>query len=165
MGGYMETIIALNSIFSKNIIIITISLVIIFSSPSNALFAQSSSEVGTITIITHVINDNGGSKQASDFSNCVDSSSLGSKRVQCSSGHEQGNSVSTIHTGAYKVVEDPKTPHTGYAVSYSTGCSGTISLGSKNNCTVTYNDVPPAPLTSPGGGNPITIFSLPKIFG
>ena len=143
---------------------ITILSIVISSSPIVSIFAQNSAAVGTVKIITHVINDNGGTKQASDFSNCVDSSSAGSKRVQCSSGHEQGNSVSSIHTGNFRVVEDPTTPHTGYTVSYSEGCSGTIGSGSTSNCTITYNDIPPVPLANPGG-NQITIFSLPKIFG
>ena len=32
------------------------------------------SSVGTLRIITHVINDNGGTKEASDFSNRIDTS-------------------------------------------------------------------------------------------
>jgi hypothetical protein len=114
--------------------------------------------------MTQVINDDGGTKQPSDFSNCVDTSGANSKRVHCSSGNEQGNFVTSIPT-SFKVSEDPSTPHTGYTVSYSEGCSGSIDAGSTKTCTVTYNDTssPPVPNFNPGSG-PATIFSLPQIF-
>jgi hypothetical protein len=134
------------------------------SSPAISIYAQSIPPSGTVKIITHVINDNGGTKQASDFSSCVDTSSQGSSRVYCSSGNEQGNVVGSIHNVPFKVSQDPDTPHTGYTVSYSEGCSGSISSGTTTTCTITYNDSPPAPLPNPGNG-PITIFSLPSIFG
>jgi hypothetical protein len=137
---------------------------ILVSSPAISIFAQSIPPSGSVKIITHVINDNGGTKQASDFSSCVDTSSQGSSREYCSSGNEQGNVVSSIHNVPFKVTEDQATPHAGYTVSYSEGCSGSISSGAASTCTITYNDSPPAPLPNPGNG-PITIFSLPSIFG
>lgn len=144
--------------------IMTMLFFFLVSSPAMSIYAQSIPPSGSVKIITHVINDNGGTKQASDFSSCVDTSSQGSSRVYCSSGNEQGNVVSSIHNVPFKVSEDPSTPHTGYTVSYSEGCSGSISSGATSTCTITYNDSPPAPLPSPGNG-PITIFSLPSIFG
>ncbi|MDP8906506.1 MAG: hypothetical protein M3M88_03185 [Thermoproteota archaeon] len=144
--------------------IMTMLFFFLVSSPAISIYAQSIPPSGTVKIITHVINDNGGTKQASDFSNCIDTSSPGSSRVHCSSGNEQGNVVSSIHNVPFKVSEDPATHHTGYTVSYSAGCSGSISSGETSTCTITYNDSPPAPIPSPGNG-PITIFSLPKIFG
>ncbi len=153
-----------NACFVSKPFIMTMLFFFLVSSPAISIYAQSIPPSGTVKIITHVINDNGGSKQASDFSNCLDTSSQGSSRVHCSSGNEQGNVVSSIHKVPYKVSEDPSTPHTGYTVSYSEGCSGSISSGETSTCTITYNDSPPAPLLNPGNG-PTTIFSLPNIFG
>lgn len=144
--------------------IMTMLFFFLVSSPAISIYAQSIPPSGTVKIITHVINDNGGTKQASDFSSCIDTSSPGSSRVHCSSGNEQGNVFSSIYNVPFKVSADPTTPHTGYTVSYSAGCSGSISSGATSTCTITYNDSPPAPIPSPGNG-PITIFSLPKIFG
>ncbi len=156
----------LNARFVNKPFIITMLFFFLVSSPaiSMSIYAQSIPPSGTVKIITHVINDNGGTKQASDFSSCVDTSSQDSSRVYCSSGNEQGNVVSSIHKVPFKVSEDPSTPHAGYTVSYSEGCSGSISSGATSTCTITYNDSPPATLPSPGNG-PITIFSLPNIFG
>ncbi len=143
--------------------IMTMLFFFLVSSPAISIYAQSIPPSGTVNIITHVINDNGGTKQASDFSSCIDTSSPGNSRVNCSSGNEQGNVVSSIHNVPFTVSEDPTTLHTGYTVSYSAGCSGSISSGATSTCTITYNDSPPAPIPSPGNG-PITIFSLPNIF-
>ncbi len=144
--------------------VMTMLIFFMLSSPAISIYAQSIPPSGSVKIITHVINDNGGSKQASDFSSCVDASSQGSSRVYCSSGNEQGNVVSSIHNVPFKVSQDPSTPHIGYTVSYSEGCSGSISSGATSTCTITYNDSPPAPLPGPGNG-PITIFSMPSLFG
>jgi len=154
----------LNARFVNKPLMMTMLFFFLVSSPAITIYAQSIPPSGTVKIITHVINDNAGTKQASDFSNCMDTSSPGSSRVHCSSGNEQGNVVSSIHKVPFKVSEDPATHHSGYTVSYSEGCSGSISSGATSTCTITYNDSPPAPLPNPGNG-PITIFSLPNIFG
>lgn len=144
--------------------IMTILFFFLVTAPSLSIYAQSIPPSGSVKVVTHVINDNGGTKEASDFSSCVDTSSQDSSRVYCSSGNEQGNVVSSIHNVPFKVSQDPSTTHTGYTVSYSEGCSGSISSGATSTCTITYNDSPPAPLAGPGNG-PITIFSIPSLFG
>ncbi len=154
----------LNASYVNKSLMMTMLFFFLVSSPAISINAQSIPPSGTVKIITHVINDNAGTKQASDFSNCMDTSSPGSSRVHCSSGNEQGNVVSSIHKVPFKVSEDPTTHHSGYTVSYSEGCSGSISSGATSTCTITYNDSPPAPIPNPGNG-PITIFSLPNIFG
>lgn len=154
----------LNARFENKPFIMTMLFFFLVSSPAISIYAQSIPPSGSVKIITHVINDNGGTKQASDFSNCIDTSSPGSSRLHCSSGNEQGNVVSSIHNVPFKVSEDPTTPHIGYTVSYSEGCSGSISSGATSTCIITYDDSPPAPFPNPGNG-PITIFSLPNIFG
>jgi hypothetical protein len=102
---------------------------------------DSESPVGTLRIITHVVNDNGGTKEASDFSNCIDTSSGDSSSLQCSSGDEQGNSQNSFDAGNYKVTSDSNYQLDGYAVSYSSDCSGVIGNGQTKVCTVTYDDI------------------------
>ena len=136
----------LNTRFINKPLIMTMLFFVLVSSPVVSIYAQSIPPSGTVKIITHVINDNGGTKQASDFSSCIDTSSPGSSRVHCSSGNEQGNAVSSIHNVPFKVSEDPSNPPFGYTVSYSEGCSGSISSGTTSTCTITYNDSPPTPI-------------------
>jgi hypothetical protein len=125
--------------FSKAVAMATMSTLFLFivSTTSLQVHAQSA---GTIRIVTHVINQYGGTKQASEFSNCVDSSRGGSTSLSCSSGDESGASESSFSPGPYKVTQDG--PLVGYKVAYSDGCSGVISAGEKKVCTVTYSDIP-----------------------
>jgi hypothetical protein len=97
--------------------------------------------VGTLRIITHVINDNGGTKEASDFSNCIDTSTRDSSSLQCSSGDEEGNSQNSFEAGQYAVTLDSDYQLEGYTVSYSSDCSGVIGAGQSKVCTVTYDDI------------------------
>ncbi len=154
----------LNTNIANSYFTITILFLFLLASPAVSIYAQVMPQTGTVKIITQVINDDGGTKQPSDFSTCVDTSDANSNRVHCSSGNEQGNFVTSI-PASFKVSENPSTPNTGYTVSYSEGCSGSISAGSTKTCTVTYNDIssPPVPNFNPGGG-PATVFSLPQIF-
>ena len=99
------------------------------------------SSVGTLRIITHVINDNGGTMEASDFSNCIDTSSGDSSSLQCSSGDDEGNSQNSFDPGNYEVTSDSGYQPDGYAVSYSSDCSGVIGNGQTKVCTVTYDDI------------------------
>jgi hypothetical protein len=125
--------------FSKAVAMATMSTLFLFmvSTTSLQVHAQNA---GTIRIVTHVINQYGGTKQASEFSNCVDSSRGGSTSLSCSSGDESGASESSFSPGPYKVTQDG--PLVGYKVAYSDGCSGVISAGEKKVCTVTYSDIP-----------------------
>src|SRR5215207_3145181 len=77
------------------------------------------SSVGTLPIITHVINDNGGTKEASDFSNCIDTSTEDGSSLQCSSGDEEGNSQNSFDAGEYAVTSDSDYQLEGYTVGYS----------------------------------------------
>src|SRR5215210_1451370 len=105
----------LNTNAANNYFTITIFFLFLLASPAVSTYAQVIPQTGSVKIITQVINDDGGTKQPSDFSNCVDTSSPNSKRVHCSSGNEQGNFVTSI-PAPFKVTEDPSTPHTGYKV-------------------------------------------------
>jgi uncharacterized repeat protein (TIGR01451 family) len=97
----------------------------------------------TLTVVKHVVNDNGGAKTAGDFSLSVSGANASPSSF---AGSENGTSVS-LDAGSYSVTEGAVT---GYTASYSTGCSGTIAAGGSATCTVTNDDVaapPPAKAT------------------
>ena len=101
----------------------------------------------TLRVIKHVVNDDGGSKSAADFTILVSGSAASPASF---AGSESGTDVS-LDPGAYGVSEAPAD---GYAVSYSDGCSGTIAPGGSATCVVTNDDVeapapPPPPPPSP----------------
>jgi hypothetical protein len=90
---------------------------------------------GTLTVITHVINNNGGTKLASDFGICVDTDSSS----QCQSGVEGVGAQMSFNAGSYTVRNS--SPTTGYTVNYSKDCSGVMHAGETKSCTITYSDV------------------------
>jgi len=94
----------------------------------------------TLTVIKHVINDNGGTKRASDFPIQVTGNGPSPASF---AGAEAPGTVVSLGPGAYSVTESEDT---GYAASYSAGCSGTIPAGGSATCTIT-NDDKPATLT------------------
>jgi hypothetical protein len=93
---------------------------------------------GTLTVITHVFNNNGGTKLASDFAICVDTDSSSSS--QCQSGVEGIGAQMGFNAGSYTVRSSSST--TGYTVNYSKDCSGVMHAGETKSCTITYSDVP-----------------------
>jgi hypothetical protein len=134
--------------FSKMIIMETMAVLFLFVVSTSFLhaYAQDSPSVGTVRIITHVINNNGGTKESSDFSNCLDSSRGDSTSMQCSSGDQEGNSESSFDPGAYKITPDPNSSMLGYTASQSKDCSGVVKAGETKICTITYDDIPnPSP--------------------
>ena len=139
----MKNLLAIRDSFSRTAVAIAIPIFCLLIStscmPAHAQDFESS--VGTLRITTHVINDNGGTKEASDFSNCIDTSNEDSSSLQCSSGDEEGNSQNSFDAGNYKVTSDSDYPLDGYTVTYSSDCSGVIGNGQTKVCTVTYNDI------------------------
>jgi hypothetical protein len=106
----------------------------------NRIVQNSNDSTATLIVETHVINTNGGTGQASDFSNCIDTSNGGSNSLQCGTGSE-GSSASVIfNAGPYKVYQNPNNQVSGYSVSYSKECSGVIKAGETKICTITYHD-------------------------
>jgi len=76
----------------------------------------------SLTVIKHVINDNGGTAVASDFAIAV----TGTNPSPASfNGVESPGTTVTISPGSYSVAE---TTHPDYAVSYSVDCSGTLAV-------------------------------------
>lgn len=103
-----------------------------------------------ITVIKHVINDNGGVRIAADFSMRVTG---GNVSTPAFAGSEAGVTV-TLDAGAYAVDEaDPL----GYKKTIGAGCSGTIALGDKKTCIVTNDDPVPAPFSSSFCDRPSTL--------
>jgi len=89
-----------------------------------------------LTVIKHVINDNGGTRQASEFVMHVTATGADPAPFP---GNEEGTSRA-ISAGPYTVSE---TQLAGYSASLSPGCSGTIALGEAKVCTITNNDIQP----------------------
>src|SRR5439155_4298002 len=94
-----------------------------------------------ITVIKHVNNDNAGTKQAGDFTLGVLSIFTGVSPTSFA-GSESGTDVTLNATQAYRVDEDPVT---GYSMTLGPGCVGSIDVGERKTCTVTNDDVAPAP--------------------
>ncbi len=90
----------------------------------------------TLIVIKHVINDNGGTAGAGDFTMSVTATNPSPASFP---GSESGTGVS-LYPGSYSVSESGPS---GYAASYSADCSSTIALGQTKTCTVTNNDVQP----------------------
>jgi hypothetical protein len=101
---------------------------------------SSNDSTATILVDTHVINTNGGTRQASEFSNCIDTSNGGSKSLQCGTGSEGASMSVSFDAGPYKVYQNPNNPVSGYSASYSKDCSGVMKAGQTKKCTITYRD-------------------------
>ena len=87
-----------------------------------------------LTVIKHVINDNGGTAEADDFTMNVTAINPSSASFP---GAEAPGTTITLDAGAYSVDE---TGPSGYTASSSADCSGTIAPGDHKTCTITNND-------------------------
>ena len=93
-------------------------------------------EVGQLVVIKHVINDNGGTAVAADFT--LDSGGTDDTPDNFPGAEAPGTSVS-MSAGSYNVTE---TGPSGYTASFSADCAGSIASGETKTCTVTNNDIP-----------------------
>lgn len=92
-----------------------------------------------LKVIKHVINDNGGTANASDFGININ----GNNPIPSSfPGSETGTNV-TIYPGWYDVYEYGLP---GYKSTSSIECNGIINLGENKTCTITNDDIPKAQL-------------------
>ncbi|MBI5457951.1 hypothetical protein HY971_04495 [Candidatus Kaiserbacteria bacterium] len=104
-----------------------------------------------LVVVKIVVNDNGGTSVASDFSLHIATSSTGSaEAIGVSSG-----ATTTVHTGTWTVSEVQKS---GYTATFGGDCntSGQVTLGAgeTKTCTITNNDIAPsAPACSDGIDN------------
>jgi hypothetical protein len=82
-----------------------------------------------------VINDNGGSKSAGDFILTIHGvDAVGPNSFH---GSEAGVTKTLRTVGSYNISEAPVS---GYTMSTSGDCSGTIAAGEHKTCTITNND-------------------------
>src|SRR5207247_97450 len=99
-----------------------------------------------LTVVKHVVNDNGGTKNAGDFKLTVTGSSPSPASF---AGTEAGTAV-TLQPGPYAVNEAAVS---GYSTTKSASCAGSLAhFGDTATCTVTNDDiaVPPPPPPPPG---------------
>ena len=96
---------------------------------------------GTLIVITHVINDNGGTAQSSDFPITVTGLNPSPSTFPMPGEDAPGTAI-TLDPGAYSVSED--TSGLLYDSSIPPGlCSGTINAGEIKTCTIINDDLPP----------------------
>ena len=91
-----------------------------------------------LIVIKHVINDgpgNPGTKVAADFSITVTATSPSPATFP---GAESPGTNVALNVGSYSVAEGA---HSGYIVTYSADCTGTIDIGQTKTCTITNDDI------------------------
>jgi hypothetical protein len=92
----------------------------------------------TLTVIKHVVNDNGGTKSASDFTLTING--VSASGPNSFAGSETGVTKTITRLGAYSVTE---TLPAGYErIGVWPTCSGTIQPGQHKTCVITNSDVP-----------------------
>src|SRR5438034_1169074 len=87
-----------------------------------------------LIVIKHVINNNGGTALASDFTIAVTATNPVPSSFP---GAESPGTAVSVSAGSYSVSE---TGPSEYTSSFSSGCSGTIAQGETKTCTVTNDD-------------------------
>jgi hypothetical protein len=102
----------------------------------------------SVTVIKEVINDNGGTSTASDFTMQITGTNVSTSTFQ---GSATGTVV-TLSPGAYSVDEATSTQ---YAKTLSADCSGSILAGQNKTCTITNNDI--ATTTGSSGTSTLTV--------
>jgi hypothetical protein len=113
--------------------------VVVVSGATKTCTITNDDQAATLTVIKHVINDNGGTKVASNFAITVTGNSP--SPANFNGAEDPGTSV-TIGAGAYSVDEGA---HDGYTKTLSAGCSGTIANGGSATCTITNDDIIASP--------------------
>lgn len=107
------------------------------SAGASATCTITNNDIGpTLTVIKEVINNDGGLKTASDFTINVSGTNVSDASFP---GAGSPGTIVTLDAGSYSVSENADS---GYMATYSSSCSGTISLGENKTCTVTNYDKP-----------------------
>jgi len=97
-----------------------------------------------LIVIKHVINNNGGTKSASDFTITASGTAVPGGTTSFPGAEAPGTTLS-VSPGTYTVAE---TVLTGYVPTFSGDCTNvTIADGQTKTCTITNLDVRPAPPT------------------
>jgi hypothetical protein len=90
-----------------------------------------------VIVIKHVVNDNGGTAVASNFTMTINGvTATGGNSFP---GAESPGTDKEVTPGSYSVTE---TGPSGYSASTSADCTGTIAAGQTKTCTVTNDDQP-----------------------
>ena len=92
--------------------------------------------VAKLTVVKHVVNDNGGTKTAADFTLTINGVTAVGGNTFAGSATGVAKALTTV--GSYTVVEAAAP---GYAQTASSGCAGTIASGESKTCTITNDDV------------------------
>jgi uncharacterized repeat protein (TIGR01451 family) len=109
-----------------------------------------------LTVIKHVVNDNGGTKHAADFTLTVS----GTSPSPASFPGSEAGTVVTLKPGPYAVNEAAAA---GYTTTKSETCSGSlIHYGDTATCTVTNNDIASPPPPPPPAGVPEIDLAITK---
>lgn len=90
-----------------------------------------------LTVVKAVVNDNGGTAVAGDFTITVTGTNVSQGSFP---GAASPGTTVTLDPGTYSVSE---TSVTGYTESQSADCSGTIAAGETRTCTLTNDDIAP----------------------
>ena len=90
-----------------------------------------------LAVIKHVINDNGGSADAGDFTMTING--ITAEGGNSFPGEEAPGTDKVVSEGNYSVTE---TGPAGYTAAFTSSCSGTMVAGEQTTCTVTNNDEP-----------------------
>jgi hypothetical protein len=93
--------------------------------------------VAKLIVIKHVVNNNGGTLVASDFT--LNVTGVSANPVSLPGAESPGTPVKVV-PGAFNVTE-PIVP-SGYLPSFDAGCTGSIVRGTLTTCTVTNDDQP-----------------------
>jgi hypothetical protein len=91
----------------------------------------------SLTVIKHVINDNGGTKVATDFTMNVAGTGVSNPSFP---GAESPGINVTLSPGSYTVTESSMP---GYNAAQSADCVGTIAQGQHKTCVITNDDIGP----------------------
>jgi Prealbumin-like fold domain len=111
----------------------------VFGAPTapepGAAATQYEYNTGHLIVVKHVVNDNGRTATAGNFTMTI--GGVVAQGGNSFPGSELGTDK-VVTTGSYSVSEAGPA---GYASTFSSGCSGTISAGQTVTCTVTNNDI------------------------
>ncbi len=99
-------------------------------------------QTGTLVVKKVVVNDNGGTKVASDFSYSLDvnatSTPFGTDPAFSADPLKGSSGNISLVAGTNFSVTEPAV--SGYSTTYSVGCSGSIMSGQTSTCTITNDD-------------------------
>lgn len=88
----------------------------------------------TLNVVNEVVNDNGGSADASDWTVSVEGDTPAPASFR---GAETPGTSVTLDPGAYSV---SASGHAGYHSTLSPDCAGTLAVGETKTCTITHDD-------------------------